>query len=122
MFKKIISLLLSAVIFTGAISIFGAMPASASDFETQLKEAGFPSIYISKLTELHNKYPNWKFEAQQTNLNWEDAITGESALGKNLVHTSSISSWKSTQNGAYDWETGEWTVFDSGGWSWHRKR
>ena len=77
MFKKIISLLLSAVIFTGAISIFGAMPASASDFETQLKEAGFPSIYISKLTELHNKYPNWKFEPLITGVDWSKAVAQE---------------------------------------------
>lgn len=87
-----------------------------ADFDAYLTAQGFPDSYKTQLQALHKKYPNWKFEAQQTNLNWEDAITGESALGKNLVHTSSISSWKSTQNGAYDWETGEWTVFDSGGW------
>lgn len=86
------------------------------DFDAYLTAQGFPESYKSQLQALHNLYPNWKFEAQITNLNWNDVIAAESTLGKNLVHSSSITSWKSTQSGAYDWTTGEWTVFDSGGW------
>ena len=89
---------------------------NTDDFDAYLTAQGFPESYKAQLMALHMQYPNWIFEAQQTNLNWNDVIAAESALGKNLVHTSSISSWKSTQNGAYNWETGEWTVFDSGGW------
>ncbi len=77
MFKRIISLLMSAVIFAGTITVFGTMNAGASDFETQLKEAGFPSIYISKLTELHNKYPSWKFEPLITGVDWSEAVAQE---------------------------------------------
>lgn len=87
-----------------------------ADFDAYLTAQGFPESYKSQLQALHKLYPNWKFEAQITNLNWDDVIAAESALGKNLVPSSSISSWKSTQTGAYDWTTGEWTVFDSGGW------
>lgn len=90
--------------------------SSDADFETYLTSQGFPESYKTQLRILHTQYPNWVFEAQHTNLDWNEVITAESALGKNLVHTSSISSWKSTQTGAYDWTTGEWTVFDSGGW------
>lgn len=90
--------------------------SSDGDFEAYLTAQGFPESYKAQLRVLHAEYPNWVFEAQHTNLDWNEAITEESALGKNLVHTSSISSWKSTQTGAYDWTTGEWTVFDSGGW------
>lgn len=92
------------------------MERNTDDFDAYLTAQGFPESYKAQLMALHMQYPNWIFEAQQTNLNWNDVIAAESALGKNLVHTSSISSWKSTQNGAYNWETGEWTVFDSGGW------
>ncbi len=51
-----------------------------------------------------------------TNTDWSDAVAAESALGLNLVLNTSISSWKSTQDGAYDWSTGTWVTLDSGGW------
>ncbi len=86
------------------------------DFDAYLTAQGFPQTYKAQLQALHAKYPNWKFEAQITNLTWEEVIKGESALGKNLVHDSSDSSWKSIQTGAYDWEKNEWKEFDSGGW------
>lgn len=86
------------------------------DYDAYLAAQGFPESYRSQLQALHAKYPNWKFEAQITNLTWDEVIKGESALGKNLVHNSAESSWKSTQTGAYDWEKNEWKEFDSGGW------
>lgn len=86
------------------------------DFNAYLAAQGFPENYRAQLQALHVKYPNWKFEAQITNLTWEAVIKGESALGKNLVHNSADNSWKSTQTGAYDWEKNEWKEFDSGGW------
>lgn len=86
------------------------------EFDAYLAAQGFPESYKAQLQALHVQYPNWVFEAQQTNLNWSDAVSGESALGKNLVHSGAVTSWKSTQNGAYDWESGTWVEFDSGGW------
>lgn len=86
------------------------------DFDAYLTAQGFPETYKAQLQALHAKYPNWKFEAQITNLTWDEVIRAESALGKNLVHKSAVSSWKSTQTGAYNWETNEWIEFDSGGW------
>ena len=88
----------------------------SEDFESYLRGQGFPESYKPMLRELHAMYPNWVFEAQITNLTWDEVIKGESALGKNLVHESADSSWKSTQTGAYDWEKNEWKEFDSGGW------
>lgn len=86
------------------------------EYNEYLASLGFPESYWPQLQALHVKYPNWVFEAQITNLNWDEAIAGESSLGKNLVHSGANTSWKSTQNGAYNWETGQWVVFDSGGW------
>jgi len=86
------------------------------DFDAYLTAQGFPDTYKAQLQALHAMYPNWVFEAQHTNLEWKDAVAGESTLAKNLVHSGAVSSWKSTQDGAYDWETGEWTEYDSGGW------
>lgn len=85
-------------------------------FEAYLTAQGFPESYKPALRQLHELYPNWIFEAQQTNLDWDTVIAAESELGRNLVHSSADTSWKSTADGAYNWETGEWYVFDSGGW------
>lgn len=86
------------------------------DFESYLEEQGFPESYKAQLRALHELYPEWEFEAQITGLDWNDVIAAESELGVNLVAGTSPSSWKSTQEGAYDWETGEWVEYDSGGW------
>lgn len=86
------------------------------DFDAYLTAQGFPESYKAQLQALHAKYPNWVFQAQHTNLTWDEVIKAESALGKNLVHSGAVTSWKSTQNGAYNWKTGQWVVFDSGGW------
>lgn len=90
--------------------------ASADDFDLYLKLSGFPESYHAGLKALHEKYPNWKFEAQQTGLSWAEVIKAESVLGRNLVQDTSISSWKSTEGAAYDWTTGKWTGYDSAAW------
>lgn len=90
--------------------------SSDSKFETELTAQGFPESYKAQLRALHEKYPNWKFEAHHTGLDWDEVIEAESKLGVNTVHDSNPSSWKSTQEGAYNWETGEWVELDSGGW------
>ncbi len=40
----------------------------------------------------------------------------KNAIGRSLIHESSISSWKSIEEGCYDWDSDRWIVFDSGGW------
>lgn len=87
-----------------------------SDFQEYLTLAGFPESYHAGLTALHNKYPNWVFEPQHTGLTWDEVIKAENKLGRSLVGKNSIASWKSTQEGAYNWETGAWTTFDGGSW------
>lgn len=86
------------------------------EFEAYLKEQGFPESYWSGLKVLHAMYPEWVFQADHTGYDWDYAVDQESVIGKSLVQTSSKSSWKSTDPKAYNWDTGVWTVFDSGGW------
>lgn len=88
----------------------------SQDFKEYLNAQGFPESYHASLLALHELYPNWQFKAQQTNLDWEEVIAAESELGVNLVHTDSISSWKSVQTGAYNWTTGTWFGLDSAEW------
>lgn len=83
-------------------------------FESQLSD--FPESYKAALRQLHAQYPNWNFEAQKTGLDWNTVIENESLLGRNLVHTNSISSFKSTADGAYNWDTSTWNGFDGSSW------
>ncbi len=89
---------------------------SDADFERYMTNQGFPESYKPSLRQIHAEYPNWVFTAQHTNLDWNEVISNESVVGRNLVPGSSPSSWKSTESGAYNWETGTWPSFDSGSW------
>jgi beta-N-acetylglucosaminidase len=86
------------------------------DFAAELRTKGFPESYISALCALHEKYPSWEFEAVITGIDWNTAVTKESANGKNLVENTVDDAWKSTETGAYDWNTNTWTIYDSGRW------
>ena len=77
-----------------------------ASFETYLTQQGFPESYKDSLRALHAEHPSWVFQVQNTGLDWNDVISNESLVGANLVATNSISSWKSTEYGAYDWGTG----------------
>ena len=104
------------ITITTSSSSSSSSSGSDSSFENSLTKQGFPETYKTKLRALHKKYPNWKFEAQKTNLNWNTVIQNESRLGVNTVPTNSISSWKSVQTGAFDWDKNIWMGFDGVSW------
>lgn len=85
-------------------------------YEDQLREAGFPESYLSELCALHELYPSWQFYAVDTGLEWETVIEKESRNSWNLIQKSSDDAKKSTAEGAYDWTTNTWTVFDGSTW------
>lgn len=95
---------------------FPAAYTNDADFEAQLQAEGFPESYKIRLRELHAQYPQWVFRAQQTNLDWNTAVKEESQVGKTLVHTNSMSSWKSVTDGAYNWDTSSWVGYDGSSW------
>ena len=86
------------------------------NFEQYMASQGFPESYKQGLRELHAQYPQWRFTAFQTNLDWNTVIANESVIGRNLVARNNVSSWKSTAAGAYDWSTGTWPGFDGSSW------
>lgn len=85
-------------------------------YAEQLISQGFPESYALPLAALHEKYPSWNFEAVQTDIEWDHAVTMESRLGYNLVSKSSDDSRKSTESGAYNWNTNTWAGFDGASW------
>lgn len=64
----------------------------------------FPASYQPYLQELQKKYPNWKFIALYTNLDWKYVIDNENQFGKNLVPKSYSDRWKNTTPGEYNVE------------------
>ncbi len=87
-----------------------------ANFESYLTNQGFPESYKPALRQLHAQYPNWVFEAHRTGLDWNTVIQNESIIPRSLIHKSSISSHKSTADGAYNWDNGTWTGFDGSSW------
>lgn len=107
----------------GAILIAGSFSngvistqAAASSYAVQLKAAGFPESYVDALSALHNTYPQWQFQAVNTGLDWNTVIEKESVNGVNLVPKSGNDATKSTAEGAYDWTTNVWTIYDGSSW------
>lgn len=88
----------------------------SGDYLTQLRSLGFPESYLDGLRQLHEKYPSWEFRPFFTDLDWSTAVDAENVLGKSLVWGSAPSSWKSTQEGAFNWTDNTWVELDSGGW------
>lgn len=86
------------------------------DFEAYLTSQGFPESYKPYLRQLHAQYPQWIFKAADTGLDWESVLSAESKIGTSLVASSSPASWKSMAEGAYDFTTGKYIEYDSGGW------
>jgi len=64
----------------------------------------FPNSYKPYLQELQKKYPNWKFTALYTGLDWKNVIDNENKFGKNLVPKSYSDRWKNTTPGQYNVE------------------
>ena len=98
------------------ISVNATYSASDGSFEQWLNTQGFPESYKNGLRGLHQKYPNWIFTAQKTGLDWNTVISEEAKIGRNLVGSTSISSWKSTATGAFDWTNNYWPGFDGATW------
>jgi len=64
----------------------------------------FPDSYKPYLQELQKRFPNWRFTALYTNLDWKYVIDNENKFGKNLVPKSYSDRWKNTKKGEYNVE------------------
>lgn len=73
--KRIFSLILAVLIVLLSFPITAF--AANDSFADMLRKQGFPESYIPALTALHNKYPNWEFEALITNETLSYAVSQE---------------------------------------------
>lgn len=93
----------------------GSQGSSDSDFESYMTKQGFPESYKPYLRTLHEQHPKWIFTAQKLGVDWNTALKEECVVGRNLVHSSALASWKSMEKGAYDFNGGYWYGLD-GSW------
>ncbi len=84
-------------------------------FEEYLTEQGFPESYKEPLRKLHAVYPNWIFKADKLSVTWADTLAAQTTLGRSLIQTS-YPAWRSMQAGAYNFNTGTYTVFEGSNW------
>ena len=102
---------------TGYVSLTssGSQGSSDADFESYMTKQGFPESYKPYLRKLHEQHPKWIFTAQKLGVDWNTALKEECVVGRNLVHSSALASWKSMEKGAYDFNGGYWYGLD-GSW------
>lgn len=93
----------------------GSQGSSDADFENYMTKQGFPESYKPYLRKLHEQHPKWIFTAQKLGVDWNTALKEECVVGRNLVHSSALASWKSMEKGAYDFNGGYWYGLD-GSW------
>lgn len=93
----------------------GTQGSYDADFESYMTKQGFPESYKPYLRTLHAQHPEWIFTAQKLGVDWNTAVKEECVVGRNLVHSSALASWKSMEKGAYDFNGGYWYGLD-GSW------
>lgn len=68
-----------------------------------LRNKGFPESYLSYLAEIHARHPNWNFEAEKINLDFNDVVLAEAYDSRSLLSGSAFdSNYFSTKYGHYD--------------------
>lgn len=118
-------ILLAGIIFFALPFIFPQNEVSAaatgsylsnSQFETWMTSQGFPESYKPYLRALHKKHPGYVFKATKTRLDWNYVSSRENVPGKSVVSSSSYASYKSFENGCYNFSSNTYKVFD-GHWN-----
>jgi len=100
---------------------------SPEDYETYneyLLALGFPEGYISKLVELHEKHPKWKFQVMDSEIDFNTLVDKEYnfSRGWNLLWDSnrSLDGYKSFDSWAYNYLTDTFNQkIEGGGTNWY---
>ena len=85
------------------------------DFEKYLENQGFPEDYRQGLRELHALYPDWKFTAYKTGIDWKTFIDNESRLGYSLIDGNDLA-LRSVAEGAYNVSGKYFIAYDGNNW------
>ncbi|MBE6732408.1 MAG: hypothetical protein E7561_00205 [Ruminococcaceae bacterium] len=89
-------------------------PEANATFEEQLK--AFPESYHQSLRKLHERYPNWKFVADNIGFSFDNAVDIQYLNYKKHVELSQGIAWRSLRGDVYNWQTGQWKILDGDRW------
>ena len=98
--KKYIKIgcIISFVFMLIVMSIGNVVEAASKYYQTVKSGiAAFPESYQTRLKQLSNKYPNWKFQAYYTGIPWDELIKkerGDDSNHRNRVTVNAPASWK----------------------------
>ena len=84
------------------------------EMKKEFTDLGFPESYHEKLAILKTAHPEWEFKAINTNLEWEDVVEVQSAIGTSLIQ--GPEGYRSTLGGSYDFYKDEFTVKEGSDW------
>lgn len=73
-------------------------------YKASLREKGFPETYLDYLVLLHNRFPNWEFEASITNLDFNDIVNNELG-GNSLIYYTYNEDYRSKEEESYNYLT-----------------
>ena len=92
-----------------------ANEVATTECEIDLSEKGFPQSYWTGLCNLKNRFPNWTFMADQTNLDFPTAVSKESVGKMSLIQTPN-EGFLSTSSDSYDYLTDTFVVKEGSNW------
>lgn len=119
MLKKLRALSLLLCFSLSLSALFGLPNKTLADgnFEAQL--AQFPSSYHAGLRQLHAEHPTWCFYADKINMTFDYAVNAEynTPFRKGVNMNNDGVSWRSMNDGCFDWQKNAWNTFDEGRWT-----
>jgi len=74
-----------------ALNYYTTSGETLDDYYSELREEGFPESYLPYLAEIHSRHPNWLFNKETINLDFDEVVNNESAYGRNLLQGSAFS-------------------------------
>ncbi len=79
---------------------------------------GVPEEYKEYVKELVSNHPNWEFVFYDTGLEWSSLFKDDAQgkIGRSLIEKSFPISYRSTEPGAYIWNTDKFIALDAGSW------
>ncbi len=92
----------------------GTATSQTQDFEAYMIAQGFPESYKDGLRKLHAAHPNWVFIAKNTGVDWNTAVSRESANGVSLVESVQPLAWRATDANSFKAGSGR-TIYKTAG-------
>lgn len=74
-----------------ALEYYSTSGETLEEYYDMLREDNFPESYLPYLAEIHARHPNYVFNAEILNLDFNDVVNNEAAYGRNLLQGSAFS-------------------------------